>query len=131
MQPTGDPATDPGMPGPARDEQAAQAALDSVDVTRLLTREPEDVLLPGESVGGIVIEDIQHWIAVYSELLEFKRFMLDGATARQRAMITPDAREEIETTDLRVARAEAERFTRRLSYWRSRLEEFTLAEAAG
>ncbi len=68
-------------------------------------------------------DDAHHWITVYSELLDFKRFMLDGAAARAAQMATEEARTEIETTDLRVARAEAERFTRRLSFWRSRLTE--------
>jgi hypothetical protein len=38
-------------------------------------------------------------------------------------MATTEARTEIESTDLRLARAEAERFTRRLAFWRSRQEE--------
>lgn len=70
------------------------------------------------------------WVSVYSELLDFKRFMLDGATARADAMVTDIARVEIETTDLRVARAEAERFTRRLAFWRGRLSTLKVPEPA-
>lgn len=115
---------DPGRPGKARDDQAAQAALDSVDSTRLLPGEDvsAEAYLPGEDPTTSYREDVELWINVYQELLEFKRFMLDGAAARAGAMTTSIARAEVETTDLRVARAEAERFSRRLSFWRARLE---------
>jgi hypothetical protein len=105
--------SNPLKPGTARDDRATVAASDAVDVERLL---------PGEEPSGHP-EDIEHWIAVYSELLDFKRFMLDGASARVNQMATTEARTEIESTDLRLARAEAERFTRRLAFWRSRQEE--------
>lgn len=115
---------DPNKPGAARAEQAVKAAHDSVDATRLLPGENSaaEAFLPGEDPRTSYRDDVEHWISVYSELLEFKRFMLDGAAARAAQMQTEAARTEIETTDLRVARAEAERFTRRLGYWRVRLE---------
>jgi hypothetical protein len=124
---------DPTRPGPARDRQATQAAFDSVDVARLLPGEEEnsDPLLPGENPTAAYREDVELWIDVYSELLDFKRFMLDGASARASEMLTAIARNEIEDTDLRVARAEAERFTRRLSFWRGRLEALPASEPAG
>jgi hypothetical protein len=107
--------SNPLTPGTARDDRATVAAADAVDVERLL---------PGEEPSDHR-EDIEHWIAVYSELLDFKRFMLDGASVRASQMATTEARTEIESTDLRLARAEAERFTRRLAYWRRRLEELS------
>jgi len=115
---------DPERPGQARDERAAKAAFDSVDVQRLLPGEEAslDAYLPGEDPTTAHQDDVEHWVAVYSELLSFKRFMLDGASARAAEMVTSEARVEIETTDLRVARAEAERFSRRLGFWRGRLE---------
>jgi len=115
---------DPLLPGRARDERANRAATDSVDTARLLPGEESstDALLPGEQPGSGYREDVEHWITVYSELVEFKRFMLDGATARAEQMTTEAARIEVDTTDLRVARAEAERFTRRLAFWRGRLD---------
>lgn len=119
-------------PGRAREKRAAQAASDSVDVTRLLPGEnaTEDLLLPGENPTAGYREDVELWIKVYSELLDFKRFMLDGATTRAGEMTTEVARKEIETTDLRVARAEAERFMRRLAFWRGRLESLKEADPA-
>lgn len=111
-------------PGPARDVRASKAAFDSVDKSRLLPGEgaTSDALLPGEDPAAGYGDDVEHWISVYSELLDFKRFMLDGATARAAEMVNAKARTEVENTDLRVARAEAERFTRRLSFWRGRKE---------
>ena len=121
---------DPNVPGQARDDRAREAALKSVESSRLLPGEnssvenqqllDEDRLLPGEDPIGALTEDADHWIAVYSELLDFKKFMLDGAAARAAAMTQPESRVEVETTDLTVARAEAERFSRRLAYWRGR-----------
>lgn len=114
----------PDSPGVARDERASRAAHNSVDPNRLLPGEgaDSDALLPGEDPSGTYRGDIEHWITVYSELLDFKRFMLDGAAARAGQMTSDAAKHEVETTDLRVARAEAERFTRRLSFWRGRLD---------
>jgi len=117
--------TDPARPNRARQDRAMQAAVDSVDPTRLLPSEGASVaevdrLLPGEDPNSGHAEDAEHWIAVYSELLDFKRFMLDGAAARARDMSTDEARAEVLETDLVVARAEAERFARRLAYWRTR-----------
>ena len=126
-------AANADLPGRARDEQASKAAHDSVDTQRLLPGEradSDDALLPGEDPKALYAEDVQLWINVYSELLEFKRFMLDGASARARQMTTDIARSEVEATDLRVARAEAERFTRRLSFWRGRLEALSKAGRA-
>lgn len=119
-------------PGRARERRAEQAASDSVDVARLLPGEgaTQDMLLPGENPTVAYREDVDLWIKVYSELLDFKRFMLDGASARAAGMTTQVARAEIETTDLRVARAEAERFMRRLAFWRGRLEALKEAEPA-
>ena len=122
---------DPNVPGQARDDRAREAALNSVESSRLLPGEnssvensqqllDEDRLLPGEDPIGALTEDADHWISVYSELLDFKKFMLDGAAARAAAMTQPESRVEVETTDLTVARAEAERFSRRLAFWRCR-----------
>jgi hypothetical protein len=114
-----------GRPGRARDKRARKAAADSVDPARRLPgeEEAEDQLLPGENPAATFKDDVEMWIQVYSELLDFKRFMLDGATARAGEMRTAAARTEVETTDMRIARAEAERFARRLAFWRGRLDE--------
>ena len=114
---------DPSQPGPAREAQSFVAAANSVDAERFLPGESEsEPLMPGEEPTSEHVEDAMHWLNVYSELLDFKRFMLDGATKRANEMQSEEARQEVEQTDLRVARAEAERFARRLAYWRGRLD---------
>lgn len=117
---------DPSRPGQARDAQSSLAASNSVDVDRILPGEGDyEPLLPGEEPTSQHVDDVEHWLTVYSELLDFKRFMLDGASLRANEMRTEIAREEIERTDLRVARAEAERFATRLAYWRGRRDAIT------
>lgn len=102
-----------------------------MDTERLLPGEEisAEIYLPGENPTTSYKEDIHLWITVYSELLAFKRFMIDGASVRADEMLTSEARREIESTDLRVARAEAERFIGRLAFWRGRLESLQEEEA--
>lgn len=121
---------DPNRPGEARDAQSLLAASNSVDVDRILPGEGDfEPLLPGEKPTSQHIDDVEHWIDVYSELLDFKRFMLDGASLRAKEMRTDVARDEVERTDLRVARAEAERFASRLAYWRGRFDAMRKVQA--
>lgn len=113
--------TDPMRPGQARNEAASLAASDSVDTTRRLAGEDDsDFLLPSEDPTTTYRDDVDLWVSVYSELLDFKRFMIDGASSRADQMKNSIARQEIAETDLRTARAEAERFAGRLAYWRRR-----------
>jgi hypothetical protein len=92
------------------DEQAAQEAVDP------------DRLLEGEDPSSHHRDDVDHWIRVYTELLQYKRDLL--STTRERlAIIEPRAGEEIEKTDLRVLSAEASRFEHRLGFWRRRRSE--------
>lgn len=116
--------TDPDKPGRARDERAQAAAAHAVDTERLLPGEAaaSEPMLPGRHLQAGYRDDAKHWIGVYAELLDFKRFMIDGTAKRAAAMRTELAQQEIESTDLRLARAEAERFTRRLAFWRGRLD---------
>jgi hypothetical protein len=60
---------------------------------------PAPPLLPGETAQSDVLEDAEHWAAVYQELAAF----LDGS-----ALGRPEA---------------TERFRRRLDYWRHRQDE--------
>jgi hypothetical protein len=66
---------------------------------------PDDRLLPGESPISTDIEDIAHWISVYSELVAFLR------------------RPELESVEEIRGRYE-----RRLAFWRKRFHELTGAE---
>jgi len=72
-----------------------------------------DRLLSGERPDTPYLEDAHHWIKVYSELREFKAEVLRLAEERVRSM-GRDSAAEVEETDLKVLRAEAERINRRL-----------------
>jgi hypothetical protein len=104
---------EPSLPGRAREEAAEAAAEQTVD---------SDRLLPGEDVNTPYVDDAEHWIKVYGELLELKRRMI-GELTRQVANMTETARREAQDTDLVVMHVEAERFARRLGFWRRRLDE--------
>lgn len=96
-----------GDPGNTSTEQAA---LDEVEPNRLLA---------GEDESTQHLDDALHWIKVYTELLEFKRKILN-TTEESVETMDPDASQEVTDTDLKALNAEALRFDRRLAYWRRR-----------
>ena len=61
---------------------------------------PDDRLLPGESSTSTDLEDISHWVAVYSELVEF-----------------------LQRPELLAVAEIRERYERRLAFWSQRREE--------
>lgn len=91
------------------------AALDAVEPERLLGGEREDTPY---------LDDAEHWVSVYAELLDFKRALLTVAHERVEAM-RDAAAAEVEGTDLKILRAEAERFARRLDFWQERVQLLT------
>jgi hypothetical protein len=90
---------------------ADEAAQEGVDPDRRLPGEPED---------SSDLEEAVKWAEVYEDLLAFKRHMLDTLRADLRYR-RPEARREIEETDLVIMEAEAERLERRRDLWRGRL----------
>ena len=74
------------------------------------------------------LDDAEHWVKVYRELLEFKRSVL-ATTEEHVGTMDPDASVEVQKTDLKALHAEALRFERRLVYWRGRL--VAMQEQAG
>src|SRR5260221_10983692 len=87
------------MPRKRKDE----AAEDQVDDTRLL---------PGEDPAALHPDDALHWVQVYRELTEFKNRAMDRIAIDAVGLVDA-ARQEIESTDLVVLRAERDRFQRR------------------
>ena len=81
-----------------------------------------DRLLDGEDPESTVLEDAEHWVAVYEELTSFKGDVL-GTTREHTEAMGRDATAEVLATDLPLLRAEAERLHRRLAFWRRRAEE--------
>jgi hypothetical protein len=100
-----------GTDAPAPEEtEARDAALDAVEPERLLDGEVEETRH---------LDDALHWAKVYAELLDFKRGLLRVAEQRVQSMEAA-AGDEVKKTDLKVLLAEAERFERRLEFWRRR-----------
>lgn len=91
-------------------EDAAEAAVD------------EGRLLDGEDPSSSGPEDVEHWISVYQELVDFKDDVLGRTRARLGAM-QEDAAREVEKTDLVVMETEAARLRRRLQFWTRRRTE--------
>jgi hypothetical protein len=91
----------------ARKEKAAK---DQVDDGRLL---------PGEDPAAGHPDDALHWAQVYRELVEFKNRAIDRMII-DAVGLGDVARQEIESTDLVVLRAERDRFQRRAESWRDR-----------
>lgn len=77
-------------------------------------------LEPGEDVAGVRLEDADHWVAVYSELLEFKCDLLREIDRQARAMGQEGA-EEI-SYDRRAFMLELQRLQLHLEYWLQRRE---------
>lgn len=107
-----------GMTAPPPDDRSEhtkaedeQAALEQVEPDRLLEGEDED---------SQHLDDAEHWVKVYRELLEFKRSVL-ATTEEHVGTMEPDASAEVQRTDLKALHAEALRFERRLVYWRGRM----------
>jgi hypothetical protein len=94
-------------------QEAREAALDAVEPVRLLEGEDEDTTY---------VDDAVHWTKVYAELLDFKASLLTLAEHRLPSM-GDDAESEVKETDLKVLKAEAARFERRLEFWRDRIRE--------
>jgi hypothetical protein len=106
-------ATDEAVDDAPEPLEARQAALEAVEPERLLDGEDEDTTY---------LDDAVHWAEVYLELLDFKRSLLAVAEEHV-ALMHDDAGLEVEETDLKVLKAEAARFERRLDFWRGRIVE--------
>lgn len=87
-------------------------------------RATDDHPLPGEDTTSPYVDDAQHWVNVYTELLEFKERMLVTLFDSLQHM-PQEAVDEVRTTDAVVLDAEATRFKRRLRLWQERLEELS------
>lgn len=95
--------------------EAQNAALDAVEPERLLDGEDEQTTYADDAI---------HWTKVYRELLDFKRGLLNLAERGVTSMGN-DAGSEVKDTDLKVLKAEAARFERRLAFWQLRTNELS------
>lgn len=77
-------------------------------------------LLPGETPDNPQPGDAEHWVTVYSQLLEIKR----GLIATLRGVMesqTDTVRDELERADIKMLEMQVNRFEERLSVWRAKL----------
>ena len=82
----------------------------------------EDRLMRGENPDTTFLEDVEHWVGVYSELLAFKQDLLDFTKGRI-ATMQPSASNELATTDLVIMEAEYGRLRSRHDFWENRRRE--------
>ncbi len=82
-----------------------------------------DRLLPGENPGSRQPEDADHWLAVYTELLQAKAAMLAALNERLTEMRQEVARREIGSTDAPLLESELARFQQRIDFWLKRKTE--------
>lgn len=82
----------------------------------------EDRLMRGENPETTYLEDAEHWIGVYRELLSFKQDLL-AFTKDRVARMKPPASNELATTDLVILEAEHGRLLSRFDFWERRHRE--------
>ncbi|HEY9288247.1 MAG TPA: hypothetical protein VIT43_09525 [Candidatus Dormibacteraeota bacterium] len=82
-----------------------------------------DRLLPGEARDTRLLEDAEHWLAVYTELVQGKQSMVAATRQTIDAMSRNDARREVESTDMVVLARELDRFRRGMDFWKARIYE--------
>ena len=87
-------------------------------------------LLPGENPTATHPDDAFHWAQVYRELCEFKNRAMDRMVV-EAVGLGDVARQEIESTDLVVLKAERDRFQRRADYWRDRYRKLAAGVKLG
>ena len=78
-------------------------------------------LMEGENRTSTDPEDIQHWRAVYADLVGFKKKML--ADTRQHIAAVPATEPELGKNDLPFLEREMERLQRGLSFWEGRAKK--------
>jgi hypothetical protein len=77
--------------------------------------------LEGEHLETTHWEDAHHWISIYSDLLEFKRGILDQI-GRDLAKLTPDAQKAAES-DLKIVEGQMIGYQKRLDLWSQRVRD--------
>ena len=113
---TDGPATGPAAKAPFRTTE-----LDEGQRAAQMGADP-DRLIDGEDPETLQVHDADHWIRVYTDLLEFKHRLLITAHEMVPSMERA-ARREVDQTDMIAIDAESRKFERRLAFWRKRRVE--------
>jgi hypothetical protein len=85
-----------------------------------------DRLLDGEDPDTTHLDDAEHWLAVYTDLLKSKQELI-GVTEHRMDHVERDAADELGQTDLEILQKEGERFQRRIAFWEARLAHLSSA----
>ncbi|TMD24454.1 MAG: hypothetical protein E6I99_02630 [Chloroflexi bacterium] len=80
-----------------------------------------DRFMEGENRDSNDPDDIEHWCAVYGEMIRFKEGLL-GETQREVEKV-PDMRNELSGNDIPFLEAELRRLRRGLAFWEARRAE--------
>jgi hypothetical protein len=76
-------------------------------------------VLPGEDLETDHLDDVEHWVAVYTELVAGKARILDATLVEMETARHDDTRNEL-VSDQTLLLAELDRFQRRLRFWHER-----------
>jgi hypothetical protein len=79
-------------------------------------------LQAGEDVETPYLDDAEHWVSVYKELVDFKHELLDQIDQHVVDAEHAQSEQEMER-DRRATELELERIQLHLAYWRQRREE--------
>jgi hypothetical protein len=99
--------------GRARAEDAADRAVS------------EDRLLDGEDPRTQHLDDVEHWISAYSELIAYKETLIAKTQQEAATMVNESAFEETEAVDLTLLQRELDNYRRRLRFWLGRRDELS------
>jgi hypothetical protein len=80
-----------------------------------------DRLMEGENRDSSDPDDVEHWCAVYAEMIRFKEGLL-GQT-RQEIKKVPEMRKELDGNDIPFLEAELRRLRSGLAFWEARRAE--------
>ena len=88
-------------------------------MTAMTARRRGERLMEGEDPRTTHVEDARHWVAIYTQMLEFKERILQRVREEARSLPEP-AREFVGEDDVPLLEFERERVQRRLEFWRAR-----------
>jgi hypothetical protein len=101
------------------DEEGVRAR----DTANLRWAEDRDRLLPGERPNTLYSEDAEHWVHVYTDLLNFNLEMMDVLERRLAAL--PATQDGPERSDRNLLQAHVRRLRWRLNFWERRRAQLT------
>ena len=93
-------------------DKSIRAGYENADPTRTL---------PGEDLGTQYVDDVEHWVSVYKELLDFKRRVL--LSNKEKIAEMPVLQSELGAIDVPFLETEIGRLAGRLESWEARLVE--------